>query len=332
MQGVSLTDGDVQHIELPLGNHGTWLSRDDRFDRVTRTALRLLDRGESLVCLVEEGAHWLLSAQGLDAAEAATAVPMCSQAVIQGKVLMVPDMRVDPRFWDNALVTGPPFLRSYVGVPLSPERGSQAGAICVMDPDVAAFRYHDIEVLEDMAHMAASEMRVTALSQARKRLEECLARLEPHLRLDPVTGCWNVRAFRDLVARAVHRAAQEQSTLALCYVRVRNFESRNTAGMPVRAEVVRRLLGQVLGSRLPGQGALASLGGADFCALVPGAHALDVEAHLAAFTYQQLSLAAPGLRVDLDLQLQFGLALLHEMPTGTSATEIWATALAKLDA
>ncbi|MGE0498538.1 MAG: GAF domain-containing protein [Ramlibacter sp.] len=331
MPSIQMVERDVQHIELPLGDRSVWFPRDERFDRIARTALRLTDRGESLVCIVDEGAQWLLSAQGLDAGEAGLGVSMCNRAVLQGKVLMVPDMRSDPRFWDNPLVTGKPFLRSYAGVPLSLERGVQSGAICLMDPDVGAFRYQDIEVLQDMARMAEAELRVTALAKANKRMQECLGRLEPHTRLDPATGCWNVRAFRDLVGKAVRAAAGDLSTLGLCYVRVRNFDASPAGDRPARPDVIRRLLGQVLGSRLPAQGALASLGGADFCALVPGATPLEVEERLAAFTYPQLALTAPGLRVDLDLRLGFGLALLHEMPPGASATEIWATALANLE-
>ena len=41
----------------------------------------------------------------------------CSVAIETPAPLMVPDARADPRFADNPLVTGPPFIRFYAGQP-----------------------------------------------------------------------------------------------------------------------------------------------------------------------------------------------------------------------
>ncbi len=207
-----------------------------------------------------------------------------------------------------------------------------AGTLCVKSTRRDAYGHADIIAMQDLARMTETELRLDAMSSVQKRLLVKLDQLERRARLDPLTGCWNVRGFRELVALAVADAGRSQSTLALCYVRIRNFEALTSHRDKVQVNTMRQLTAQALRQRLPDNGALAALGGGDFCALVPGPTALAVEDRLAQFTFPHVRLEGPGMRFDLELHLGFGLAFLHEMPEGATATEIWATALANIDA
>lgn len=332
MNSLTFVESETKHIELPY-DEAAWFPRDEAFDRITRTVARALGRATSLICIVDEATMRLRAADGPNADLATMAMPLCTGALLQGKALLVPDMKVDPRFWDNPLVTCAPYLRSYVGVPLKVSEGLGAGALCVMDARPGAFRAPDVAVLEDMARQVEAELRVHALCASQQRLLARLQRLEGRARVDAVTGCWNVRAFRDQIALSLREAQHNGTTLGLCYARLHKRGGEGAApGTGAPSGMLRRLLGHALRARLPKQGAIASLGGADFCALVPGYNAMEVEERLAQFTFPHLKLDVPGVRFEMDVHMDFGLSLLHEMPTNCSATDLWASALANLDA
>jgi GGDEF domain-containing protein len=89
--------------------------------------------------------------------------------------------------------------------------------------------------------------------------------------LDPATGCWNARSFRELVTATVADCARQGTTAALCYVRVRNYTALTGGVDKAQAGIIRQLLAQVLRRRLPAEGALAAWASATFARWCPAA-------------------------------------------------------------
>ncbi|MFO1243604.1 MAG: GAF domain-containing protein [Ramlibacter sp.] len=325
-------DNESQRAEALDAAMCAFVPREERFDRITRTVKRLLDVPLALISIVERDVQWFRSAQGLLEAETPRSISFCGHAIASKKPLVVPDATSDPRFWDNPLVTSSPHIRAYLGIPLSIAPGVRVGTLCALDTRVREFTAEDVAGMEDLAAMAEAELRLDAMADAQKRLLATLNQMERRASLDPATGCWTVRGFRQLVSMAVDDAARAGTALALCYVRVNNFAALTANSSPAQMDLIRQLLAQVLRRRLPEAGALASLGQRDFCALVPGATPLEVEERLAEFTFPKARLDTPGLQLDLELELAFGLAFLHEATSASPATELWATALARLEA
>ncbi|MEP6790572.1 MAG: GAF domain-containing protein [Ramlibacter sp.] len=324
-------ENEEQQLEILSDNYLSPVPRDERFDRITRTAMRLLEIPIALVAQSEGARHWLRSVQGLPAQQTGHALDFCGRGILKDRVLLVGDTSVDMQFWENPLVTGPVHVRSYLGIPLHCAGGSGGGTLCAMDTRVDAFCQSDILALQDLARLAEAELRVDQMAGAQKQLLERMGQLERRSQFDNVTGCWNVRRFREMLSANVRQARAAGTSLALCCVRVRNFKELGRAQGAPRLGAVRQVIAQELRQRLPEGGALASLGGSDFCAMVPGPTPTDVEGLLVAFTFPRLSMGAPGIRIDPQLRLEFGLALLHEMRGETGPTEIWATALANLE-
>ena len=131
---------------------------EERFDRITRTVARLFGVPIVLVSLVDECRQWFKSRIGLEATETPRDISFCGHAILEDKVLVVEDARADPRFSDNPLVTGPPYIRFYAGCPLSGPRGELLGTLCLISPEPRIFVAADVAALQDVAAWAGREV------------------------------------------------------------------------------------------------------------------------------------------------------------------------------
>jgi len=109
------------------------LADDPRLTAVTDFAASLCDAPVALVSFVEEQRQWFAARTGFDATETPRELSFCAHAMLGSDVMVVPDATSDPRFTDNALVTGDPHIRFYAGAPLVAEDGTPLGALCVVD-------------------------------------------------------------------------------------------------------------------------------------------------------------------------------------------------------
>jgi diguanylate cyclase (GGDEF)-like protein/PAS domain S-box-containing protein len=126
----------------------------DSFDRVTRLAAKALQVPIALISLVDENRQWFKSRVGLEATETGRDISFCGHAVFERRPLVIRDAAADPRFAANPLVTGPPYIRSYMGVPLYSLEGHALGTLCVIDRRPRPFAEADVAALCDHAAIA----------------------------------------------------------------------------------------------------------------------------------------------------------------------------------
>ncbi len=137
--------------------------REERFDRITRTAARLFNVPIVLVSLVDECRQWFKSKVGLEASETHRDISFCGHAILQEDVFVVEDARSDPRFADNPLVLGPPHIRFYAGCPLLSPKGERLGTLCLISPEPRIFNAADRDALQDLAAWASLEVNAVVL-------------------------------------------------------------------------------------------------------------------------------------------------------------------------
>src|SRR5687768_10041521 len=75
--------------------------REERFDRITRTAQRLFGVQTALITLIDAERQWFKSAQGIDGTETPRNLAFCAHAINDDRVMVVPDAHQDQRFFDN---------------------------------------------------------------------------------------------------------------------------------------------------------------------------------------------------------------------------------------
>ena len=144
---------------------------EERFDRLTRLAQRLFNVQIALVSLVDAERQWFKSKQGLEACETGRDISFCGHAILDDVIFEVPDASKDQRFADNPLVTGPPDIRFYAGVPLSTVDGYHIGTLCIIDASPRHLSEEDRRALKDIANLVESEINHVRLQEQSKSLQ-----------------------------------------------------------------------------------------------------------------------------------------------------------------
>lgn len=327
MPACLLPEIETRRLDALRAANCAYAPREERFDRITRTAKRLLHVPISLISIVEQDEQWFRSVQGLEVAHTPRDISFCAHAVALNLPFCIPDTWRDPDFLDNPLVTGPPGIRSYLGWPLEIAPGAAVGTLCVIDTMPRTFGAEDFDALKDLASMAEAELKISAMSNLQSRLLMQLSALQRKGALDPLTGCWNIRGFRELLTLGFEEARKKGTDLAVCCMHINNLQEVAAAAHYSNVDAVTQLLAQVLRQRLPPQGALARLGPKDFCALVPSESALALEHELAMLTFPRATVDLPDNKLKLELSLSIQLASLSEFGPSATPDSLWGHAL-----
>lgn len=123
----------------------------EKLDRITRLAARYFGVSIALISLIDRDRQWFLSRFGLDARETPRNISFCGHAILKRDTLVVPDTAVDPRFFDNPLVTGGPKIGFYAGQPLLSLDGLPLGTLCIIDSRPQSFSQDLVRDLRDFA-------------------------------------------------------------------------------------------------------------------------------------------------------------------------------------
>lgn len=160
-----------------------------KFDRMTRLAASILDAPIALISLLDEDRQCFKSHHGIALRETAREGSLCAVAIRGDAILEVPDARLDPRFADSPLVTGPPHIRFYAGAPLRTGDGHNIGALAVVDHRPRALSPEQKRSLAELADLVVEliELRSVGLTlrseiAERERTERALRESEQRVR------------------------------------------------------------------------------------------------------------------------------------------------------
>lgn len=135
------------------------------FDDIVRLAAQICATPTALISLVAEDEQWFKARVGLDACSTPRNVSFCDHAMRGQEVMVVTDARLDPRFADNALVTGHPHIRFYAGAPLVSPEGHPLGSLCVIDsvPRPQGLTPVQTQTLEVLARQVIAQLELRRL-------------------------------------------------------------------------------------------------------------------------------------------------------------------------
>ncbi|MCX7869663.1 MAG: sensor domain-containing diguanylate cyclase [Terrimicrobiaceae bacterium] len=251
---------------------------EERFERITRLATRLLGTPIAAITLIDGHRQWIKSAQGFNAAQTPRDVSFCGHTILGEEPLIVPDATRDERFHDNPFVRGEPGIRFYAGHPVHSPDGQRVGSLCVIDSKPRDLTPQEIEDLRDLAAMVEDELKSNALAVAQAEMNMELEKARKAVMVDPLTRLWN-RAGADEFLRRQHRLAIERrEKFCVGMADIDHFKAINdTHGHPVGDEVLRSVARRILRGIRPNDFA-CRMGGEEFLLVLANPSASEARA------------------------------------------------------
>ena len=131
---------------------------EEGFDDLARIAAQVCDAPTALISLVDERRQWSKARVNLKARETPRDIAFCAHAIMDDRLFVVPDTRLDPRFRENPLVTGPSGIRFYAGAPIVTPSGCRLGTVFVIDQKKRTLSPPQGRVLRLLAKQAMSQL------------------------------------------------------------------------------------------------------------------------------------------------------------------------------
>ncbi len=125
-----------------------------------------------LISLIDHDRQWFKARIGLDAEQMPRDLSFCGHAILASEPLMVTDASRDPRFHDNPLVTGPPFIRFYAGEPLHASNGQAIGTLCLIDPSPRLLDLREGRQLNRLSILAEGYLQLRSLTEHTRFLRQ----------------------------------------------------------------------------------------------------------------------------------------------------------------
>jgi GAF domain-containing protein len=132
---------------------------EERFDVLTKEAVEKLKIPIAMVSILDSDREWFKSCVGFNQKQCDRNISFCGHALLASDIFVVGDTLKDPRFSDNPMVTGSPFIRFYAGIALHDKKTSlPIGVFCVKDIKPRIFSAKETAVLLDLAERAEKEL------------------------------------------------------------------------------------------------------------------------------------------------------------------------------
>lgn len=226
--------------------------REDNFDAITSLVCSVLDVPMCAVTFIDEKRQWFKSSVGFGGSETARGLAFCDHTIRERGVMLVEDASLDPRFSENALVTGDPHIRSYAGVPLVTPDGYQLGALCAIDRKARSYDAAQVAILERFSELVVEQLELRTLAHN-----------------DFLTGALTRRAISAAAAKIIHQHDRNMTSAALLALDLDHFKRINDTFGHQTGDKVLQGVADVCRSTLRSGDLFGRLGGEEFGVLLP---------------------------------------------------------------
>ena len=138
-------------------------------DRLVELAARMFGAPVAALSLVGRNRLYFKARFGMDTTGIERHGTFCAHAIAQDGLFLVLDANKDERFASHPLVTVPPHVRLYAGIPLVAPGGEKIGTLCILDTKPwSSFSEDDRKNLEDVAALVMNRLEICRLDKAQE--------------------------------------------------------------------------------------------------------------------------------------------------------------------
>jgi diguanylate cyclase (GGDEF)-like protein len=225
---------------------------EEPFEKIVTLVRTVLAVPMATVTLVDRDRQWFKAKRGLEADQTPRSVSFCTHTIQQREPLIIEDADLDPRFAGTLLVAGPPYVKSYAGIPLRTPEGYNIGSLCAMDTRPRRFSPADVAILANFASIVCDELELRMIAQ-----------------VDQLTGALTRRGFVEQAEREIARARRYDRVGTLVMLDLDHFKSVNdTHGHAIGDRVLQKVA-EIIGATLRPSDVFGRLGGEEFGILLP---------------------------------------------------------------
>lgn len=225
---------------------------EEPFEKIVTLVRTVLAVPVATVTLVDRDRQWFKARRGMEQSETPRAVSFCTHTIQQRDPLIIENALADPRFTDSPLVVGPPYVRSYAGIPLRTPEGYNVGALCAMDTRPRRFSPADIAILSNFANIVCDELELRLIAQ-----------------VDHLTGALTRRGFVDQAQREMERTLRYGRESSLIMIDVDHFKRVNDVYGHAIGDQVLKQIANIAETTLRPCDLFGRLGGEEFALLMP---------------------------------------------------------------
>ncbi|MGL4316215.1 MAG: diguanylate cyclase [Pseudomonas sp.] len=268
----------MQSAPIPADEHLRQRALDDQelldtpaelyLDTLVRLTRELFQVETVLISLVDHDRQWLKAHTGLEGEPAPRATSFCGHAVAARQPLVVENALSDPRFADNPIVTGPPFVRFYAGQPIFTGDNQPIGTLCLIHPEPRPFSDNECQRLHDLGILVEGYLHMRSLGQQAHRLHQAVSREQRKAMIDNLTQLWNRGALEHFFPREASAARQAGLRLGAIYIDLDHFKQVNDQFGHAGGDQVLWQSARRMGTALRPNDLLVRQGGEEFVALV----------------------------------------------------------------
>jgi diguanylate cyclase (GGDEF)-like protein len=225
------------------------------FDRITGLVKAVMDVPMASISLIDADRQWLKSCVGMGAGDTPREISFCTHTIQAREPMVIEDASKDARFAENPLVTGPPHIASYLGVPLTTPDGYNLGSLCAIDTKPRIYSDAQIEVMKSFAALAMNELELRRIAQ-----------------VDFLTGTATRRGFCLELDKAISRFTRHGRGSALLTFDIDHFKKVNDAYGHPAGDLVLRAVGARMERLVRASDLVGRLGGEEFGILLTDAN------------------------------------------------------------
>ena len=163
--------GEAERVAALRAADILYSEREASFNLLARFAAKTCGVPIAVINFIDVDRQWTKAECGLTGS--ATETPLdsafCARTIREGGLFEIRDTLLDPRFAQNPLVTGEPFIRFYAGAPVLTQDGHALGALCVIDRKPGALDERQKTDLLGLAALVAELVSMRAIMRDASR-------------------------------------------------------------------------------------------------------------------------------------------------------------------